>query len=173
MSPPLQNCYRHLAPRRAVVLLSALAVAVAASSGCVQRRLMIRSNPPGASVYVDDYPIGVTPVAHNFTYYGTRKIRLVKDDCETLTVYQPIPTPWYQIPPLDFVTETLVPGELRDRRVVTYQLTPKRIVPPRELLGRAEELRARTAPPPAAPPAPSDPSGTGGMPVHALPPGAR
>jgi hypothetical protein len=135
----------------------ALALACLAATGCVQRRMVIRSNPPGAMVYVDDYEIGTTPIAHDFTYYGTRKIRLVKDGYETLTVMQSIPAPWYQIPPLDFVSENLVPGELRDRRTLLYTLRPQMIVPPEELRGRAEELRGRSrtplapAPPGAAP----------------------
>ena len=54
----------------------------------MQRRLTIRSNPPGALVYVDDYQIGTTPVSTDFVYYGTRKVRLVKSGHETLTVLQ-------------------------------------------------------------------------------------
>ena len=69
--------------------------------------MMIRTNPPGALVYVDDYEIGTTPISTGFVYSGTRKIRLVKDGYETLTVMQPVPPPWYQIPPLDFITENL------------------------------------------------------------------
>ncbi len=112
--------------------------------GCVQRRLIIRSNPPGALVYVDDYQIGTTPIATNFTYYGTRKIRLVKDGYETLTVMQTIPPPWYEIPPLDFFTENLLPGELRDHRTFEYQLVPQAVVPTEQLLSRAESLRSQT-----------------------------
>ena len=95
-------------------------VLCARPTGCVQRRLTIRSNPPGALVYVDDYQIGTTPVSTDFVYYGTRKIRLVLSGYETLTVLQPIPTPWYEYPGLDFVSENLVPGEIRDERVVDY-----------------------------------------------------
>ena len=109
--------------------------------GCVQRRMMIRSNPPGALVYIDDYEIGVTPIATNFTYYGTRQIRLVKDGFETLTVMERINPPWYQITPIDFVTENFVPGEIRDTRTLTYQLKPQTVCPPEELLSRAEQLR--------------------------------
>ena len=72
---------------------------VVAAAGCVQRRMTIRSNPPGALVYVDDYQIGTTPVSNDFVYYGTRKIRLVKDGYETLTVRQPFPIPWYEVFP--------------------------------------------------------------------------
>jgi hypothetical protein len=113
----------------------------ASQTGCVERRMTIRSNPPGALVYVDDHHIGVTPASANFTYYGTRKIRLVKDGFETLTVMQAIPPPWYQFPPLDFVTENLIPGQIRDRREFTYQLVPQVVVPPEQLLDRAEQLR--------------------------------
>ncbi len=106
--------------------------------------MMIRSNPPGALVYIDDYEIGTTPIATNFTYYGKRKIRLVKDGYETQTVLQSVPPPWYQIPPLDFVSENVVPWEIRDQRVLNYQLAPQMVVPTEQLLGRAEQMR-RTA----------------------------
>jgi hypothetical protein len=137
-------------------LAIAISVVVGTSLGCVQRRFTIRSNPPGALVYIDDYEIGATPCSTDFTYYGTRKIRLVKDGYETLTVLQPVPTPWYQFPGLDFVSENLVPGEIRDERILDYQLQPQVIVPTEQLLGRAEELRrstGSTTPQPGLPPA--------------------
>lgn len=112
--------------------------------GCVRRRLMVRSNPPGAMVYVDNQLIGTTPCATSFVYYGTREIRLVKAGYETYKVNQPIPAPWYQIPPLDFFSENLVPRQIQDFRTVTYDLKPQTIVPTEQLLGRAEELRRST-----------------------------
>jgi hypothetical protein len=110
--------------------------------------MTIRTNPPGALVYVDDYEIGVTPVSTDFVYYGPRKMRLVKAGYQTQTFLQPVPAPWYQYTPLDFVTENLIPGEIRDQRVFNYQLTPQLIVPPDRLVGRAEGLRrqVQTAP---------------------------
>jgi hypothetical protein len=160
----------------------------ASQSGCVERRMTIRSNPPGALVYVDDYDIGVTPVSTSFIYYGTRKIRLVKDGYETLTVIQPIPPPWYEYVPFDFVSENFVPGQIRDQRVFDFQLKPQMIVPTDQLLGRAEQLRrgihpaplvaapAAAAPAPTAVPPPGPggmipaPQGIGGQPVRPLPP---
>lgn len=134
--------------RASAIRHAAIAVAVLfATVGCVQRRLTIRSNPPGARVYVGDEEIGTTPVSTDFVYYGTRKIRLVKDGYETMIVNQPIPAPWYQIPPLDFVTENLVPGEIRDERVVNFQLVALQPAPTDQLLSRAEQLRASGAPP--------------------------
>jgi len=108
--------------------------------------MTIRSNPPGALVYVDDYELGTTPISTDFTYYGIRKIRLVKDGYETLTVMQPVRAPWYQIPPLDFVTENFVPGELRDQRDFYYRLQPQVVVPTDRLLSRAEQLRRGVVP---------------------------
>lgn len=119
-------------------------VGLALLPGCVRRRLMVRSNPPGAMVYVDNQPIGTTPCATNFTYYGTREIRLVKPGYETLTINQPIPAPWYQLPPIDFFAENVLPNEIHDFRTVSFNLQPQVIVPTDELIQRGEQLRAAT-----------------------------
>ena len=137
----------------------AVLLAGLAAPGCVQRRMTIRSNPPGALVYVDDYQIGTTPVSHDFVYYGTRKIRLVKDGYETLTVRQPFPIPWYEIFPLDFVTENLVPWEIRDERVVDLAMEPAASAPPEDVMFRGEQVRRSAVSQPAivAPPAAASP----------------
>lgn len=136
----------------------------------------MRTNPPGALLYVDEYEIGTTPVSTSVVYYGTRKIRLVKDGYETLTTLQWIPPPWYEYFPLDFAAENLVPGQIRDQRTLEYQLKPQAIVPTDQLMARAEALRRgiHTAtgtrpvlgPPPAGPP-PAGPA------VPTVPPGAE
>jgi hypothetical protein len=143
-----------------------------ASPGCVQRRMTIRSNPPGALVYVDDYQLGTTPVSHDFVYYGTRKIRLVKDGYETLTVRQPFPVPWYEIFPLDFVTENIIPWEIRDERVVDLQMQPAASTPAELVVARAEQVRlaAGSLPPVAGQPAPQ--AVVPAQPFPALPPPA-
>ena len=139
--------------------------------GCVRRRLTVRSNPPGASVYVDNIEVGTTPCAVDFTYYGTREIRLVKDGYETLTVNQPLPTPWYEVPPLDLVSETMVPYEIHDERNVNYNLAPQMMVPGAQLLGRAEQLRASTHGGATFPTTPPGGAGTTSLGPETLPPG--
>ncbi len=131
-------------PLRSTTLVPCLAIAILASSGCVERRVTIRTNPPGALCYIDDNEVGITPVSTPFIYYGDRKIRLVKDGYETQTFIQPMPTPWYEIPPLDFFAETMVPGNIRDQRTFDYPLRPQGVVPKEQLLGRAENLRRGT-----------------------------
>lgn len=123
-----------------IVALATLAVA----PGCVRRRLLIRSNPPGATVYVDNQLIGTTPCATDFTYYGTREIRLVKPGYETLTENRPIPAPWYQIPPIDFVAENVLPNKIQDYRTLNYDLVPQVIHPTEQIIARAEQLRSGT-----------------------------
>lgn len=127
-----------------LVRIALLVVLMLPAVGCVRRRLNVRTNPPGALVYVDNQQIGTTPCSVDFTYYGTREIRLIKPGFETLTVNQPIPTPWYEYPPLDFVSENLVTTKIRDNRTVTYDLAPQVIVPTQQLLDRANQLRQDT-----------------------------
>jgi hypothetical protein len=126
---------------------------VAPADAAVRRRLTIRSQPEGALVYVDEQQIGATPCSVTFTYYGTRKIQLIKDGFQTITVLEKISAPWYQVPPLDFFAENVYGGELRDERVVDFQLEPEMIPPTNELWQRAEALRssARAGPILAAP----------------------
>ncbi len=131
----------------------------------------------GAVVYVDDYEIGATPVSTNFVHYGTRRIRIAKDGYETLTVEQPIPAPWYQIPPLDFFAETVIPVEIRDHRTLNYQLVPQRVVPPDQLpvgprtFARANMASTAVA---ASPPAPGPAAAMPGVahPGSPVPPAA-
>jgi hypothetical protein len=134
--------------------LVAAGLIVCVSAGCVQRRLTIRSNPPGALVYIDDYQIGTTPVSTDYVYYGNRKFRVIKDGYETMVVKQWIPPPWYEILPFEFVSENLIPFDIRDHRTLDFKLTPQVIVPTDQLLGRADALRTGSrsesfVPPPA------------------------
>jgi hypothetical protein len=124
-----------------IACLAALALLLACETGCVRRRMTVRSNPPGAKVYVDDIEIGTTPVSTNFTYYASRKITLMKDGYRTETTYHRVLPTWYELPGVDFFSENLYPRELRDERVVDFQLVPQENVPLNELLNRAEALR--------------------------------
>lgn len=131
---------RRAAMRRTVLGVLLIAIVVL-PSGCVRRRLNVRTNPPGALVYVDNQLIGQTPCGVDFTYYGTREIRLVKPGFEPLAINQPIPTPWYEYPPLDFVSENLWPTKIRDNRTVVYDLQPQLMIPNQQLIQQGEQLR--------------------------------
>lgn len=157
---------RHRQALSIQAILCFLAVGCLVQTGCVRRRLMVRSNPPGAMAYVDNQPIGKTPCATDFVYYGTREIRLVKAGYETLTVNQPLPAPWYQIPPLDFVSENIIPRKIQDYRTASFNMVPQVIVPTEQLIGRGEQLRQSTLQGAVMP------ANTGVATIPVLPPGA-
>jgi hypothetical protein len=131
---------RRAAWRRAAICLLLIGMTVL-PTGCVRRRLNVRTNPPGALVYVDNQLIGETPCGVDITYYGTREIRLVKPGFEPLAVNQPIPTPWYQYPPLDFVSDNFWPTKIRDNRTVVYELRPQLMIPNHQIIQQGEQLR--------------------------------
>lgn len=132
-------------PRRQWWLLLLWAGLLSGESGCVSRRLTIRSDPPGALVEVDGKRIGVTPVSMDFTYYGTREFTLSAPGYETLTVQQPIPTPYYQIFPVDFVSNHFLPFRVTDRHDFTYSLQRRRVRvdDESELINRGRNFRSQ------------------------------
>ena len=115
LTPRLTDSGASAVMRRRTATIVLLLLAVAGSSGCMYRRLTIRSDPPGALVMIDGREVGFTPYSTDFIYYGTREITLIKDGYETLTVMQPVPPPWYQIPPLDFVSDNFLPFKVTNR----------------------------------------------------------
>jgi hypothetical protein len=124
----------------------ALAVALAAaglSSGCVTRRIMITSDPPGAQVFRDGQPLGPTPVEQPFVYYGKYRYTLVKDGYAPLVVEPELCPPWYEFPGLDLISENLLPFTLRDVQAFHYELTPLVPVSVADLKASSDALRAR------------------------------
>ena len=127
------------------------------STGCVTRRVLITSEPPGAIVYRNGQYIGATPVEEPFTYYGKYRYRLVRDGYEPLDVVQDLEAPWYQLPGPDFVSENLIPYTFREVKTLHYQLQPALPVRPDDIRARADALRGEgktIQPPPDAPPPP-------------------
>src|SRR5262249_48307508 len=83
-----------IAARRLVLVLCATAALL--SSGCMHRRLTIRSDPPGALVQVDGEEVGYTPTSIDYTYYGTREITLQRAGYKSLTTQTKLPAPGCQ-----------------------------------------------------------------------------
>lgn len=113
-----------------------------AASGCVVRELVIRSEPPGATVYVNGREAGKTPHTENFYFYGSREIVLRMDGYFTTTRVVKLAVPWYEYFPLDLVSELLLPVRLRNRHEFTFELKPLPERAPEGLLERADRARA-------------------------------
>jgi hypothetical protein len=159
-------------------LLTALAVALAASvlAGCVERRFVVTSDPPGAILLENNRQISATPADDHFVYYGNYHFTLIKDGYATLQVDQKIPAPWYEYFPLDFLTENLFPWKIIDRREFHYQLVPAQQPNLDELLSRGQQLRNRgnsiapPAPPSGPPAATLTPGPSAPAPAPVMPP---
>ena len=123
----------------------AVAIAIVSETGCVRRRLTVRTNPPGAMVHIDKQPIGLTPVSTSFIFWGKRDFEVSRDGYRTERFLRKFSPPWYEIPPLDFFSETLWPFEKRDEHIVDLQLTPEPIVPNDALIASAERLRLQAS----------------------------
>jgi hypothetical protein len=120
--------------------------------GCVDRKIRITSEPPGARVWLNDTEIGLTPTEADFKFYGRYDVRLEKDGFEPLWTDKKAYAPVWQWPGLDLAAD-LIPARFDDVIEWHFDLEPRleSVSPPEvvreELIERARALGARTAPP--------------------------
>jgi len=109
-------------------------------TGCVRRSLTVKSDPPGALVYLNGVEVGRTPMTRDFTWYGTYDVVLRKEGYETLKKRGKVIAPWWQWVPIDLFAEML---PLTDKRELHYTLAPttQEAIDPQVMLDRAEALR--------------------------------
>ncbi len=107
--------------------------------GCVQREMIVVSNPPGAVVYLNDREMGRTPFKKEFLWYGNYDVVLRKDGYQTLKTSAEITAPFWQFVPFDLVTDFL---PLRDEETISFSLKPDVPTDPRLLVQRGEQMQA-------------------------------
>ena len=97
--------------------------------GCVERALLIRSEPAGARVFIDGRDVGATPTRVPFDFYGTREVMVRWEPAEMGgTSYAPetrlvdVSAPWYQWFPVDLIAEFAWPGTIVDEHLVEFTL---------------------------------------------------
>jgi len=124
---------------------------LALCAGCLDRTLVITSEPPGASVTVNDVEVGRTPVEASFTYYGTYDVLLTLEGFEPLRTRATATAPVYEYPPVDLIAEA-VPARIRNQVKWHFALqpSPEASVPTTRLeadvADRARALRERLSP---------------------------
>jgi hypothetical protein len=113
-------------------------------SGCVERRFVITTDPPGAAIF-DEKGLwaGWSPTDRAFTYYGEYELTLKRDDYEIQVVRERVRAPWYEWFLLDFFSENVIPWTIHDIRRFHYKLQPKQVMPPDAVLSKATVLRQR------------------------------
>jgi hypothetical protein len=104
----------------------------------------VKSDPPGALVYLNQQEVGRTPLTRDFKWYGDYDVQLRMEGYETLKTHQQVTAPAWNWVPFDLLAE-LLPFPIKDHRSYSYSL--KRLDPTRDepagLLDRADYLKGK------------------------------
>jgi len=116
-----QVCYALCIMKVASLFLTVLVAGTL--SGCIERRIEITSEPPGAMVFLNDQQIGTTPTQAVFRYHGVYDVRLEKEGYEPLITSTEAKAPLYENAPLDLIAQAL-PMRLHNIQRWHYTLVP-------------------------------------------------
>lgn len=123
---------------------------VLAAQGCLERKISMTTEPPGATVWVNDTEVGRTPLTTGFLFYGGYDVVARKDGYEPVSTSRDTPTPLWEYPPFDLIA-TALPFKIT--KTVKWHIDLKPSDPgaadPEALIQRANELRAQAMPKPA------------------------
>src|SRR5918912_1122076 len=72
--------------------------------GCVERYIQVRSDPPDATVTLDDKVVGKTPLDIPYVWYGKRLLAVELKGYQQVRETIALNPPWWQYFPLDFIT---------------------------------------------------------------------
>lgn len=128
---------------RRITLGLCVAAMLISMSACVERKLIIRSEPTGAKVTLNGEDIGATPVEAPFDTYGTFEIVASHPRCKRLHRTAPVKPPWYEQIPLDFFFEAVWPFTMRDEHEIILALEPSGPSDEAAIGKRERELRER------------------------------
>jgi len=108
---------------RSAVILTCL-LGLLFLDGCVERRLLLRSDPVGARVILNGEPVGITPVNVPFLTYGTFDVIMSAPGHHRLHEAVPVKPPWWETIPLDLLVENVLPFVVKDEREIMLSLKP-------------------------------------------------
>lgn len=117
--------------------------------GCLQRRIRVTSEPPGAIVWVNDTEIGRTPAETSFTFFGDYDVRLELDGYEPVHEMRRAKAPLHEYPGPDLIAAAL-PTTFKTLIEWHFDLSPslEHTQAPEELeadlVERARRLRRQT-----------------------------
>ena len=119
--------------------------------GCVERKLIVRSDPPDVAVYVDGTLRGRTTggsLEIPFDHYGTRTLTVRREGYLPVRREVELDPTWYQYFPIGLVTDLLWPGTITDEHSVELELeirpepeAPEEVVREAEHFAESESRR--------------------------------
>lgn len=118
----------------------AFLVALLLLGACVERRLLVRTDPPGADVTVNGDRVGRSPVRLPFDHYGKFLVEVEKPGFEPAEKVVELRSPWYQKPGVDFFSDVLWPARIEDDHEVEIRLEPSRRLSPEEVERGVKEI---------------------------------
>ena len=129
---------------RRIALLTLFLSPLLILCSCVERKLHIKSEPDKATVFLDGEKVGETPCEVPFTFYGVRDISLEKEGYKPISKKVDLSIPVYEYFPLDFISDVVIPVNIKDTHTVSFELEKDNsVINTEELLKRAKELREK------------------------------
>jgi hypothetical protein len=107
--------------------------------GCVERKLTVVTEPPGALVALNDEEIGTSPVTVAFEWYGDYSVRISKDGFQTLNTHQNLKRPMRDVFPFDLLDDMF--ATRIDEYTWSFNLEPNQPIQKDELIKAATDLR--------------------------------
>lgn len=111
---------------RPALLLLFVSSPLLLSAGCATRTLVIETDPPGATVWLNREKVEsmTTPALIPFDHHGMYAVRLEKEGYEPLETTADVVTPWYSWPILDVFSDLFFSFAVNDRQEFSWRLVP-------------------------------------------------
>ncbi len=128
---------------RAILTLAMLTLL----TGCIERRIKITTEPPGARVWFNDVELGASPVVTAFTFYGDYDVRVELDGYERISTFRKAKAPIHEWPGVDLVA-TALPTRIENEIHWHFELEPEleSVLDAeqleRDMVERSDELRS-------------------------------
>lgn len=155
--------------------LAALLAAAFLSAGCVERALLVRSDPAGAHLWVNGVYRGTTPTTIRYVHEGRFTLRFEKEGHESVATEVTTCTRLDAVPGPDFVAENLWPSRIRRHTPVLVRMpalgaeVSRADVEALAEKARAFRAKAKAAASEPGTPVPTPPGRRSRMPVEPFP----
>jgi hypothetical protein len=111
--------------------------------GCVERKITVLTEPPGALVALNDEDIGISPVTVGFEWYGDYSVRITKEGFKTLNTHKDLKRPLKDRVGFDLLDDTF--HTRIDEYTWTFKLEPYQQPQKDQLIDQAVKMQKLTA----------------------------
>lgn len=109
-------------------------------AACVERKLLIKTEPPGAMIRVNGKKEGKAPRTWPFEHYGTILVEAELEGHEPVQQEHRLRSPWWQKEGINVFTDAVWPGTIHDNHELVIKLVPRKRLTDAERKRRLNEL---------------------------------